>query len=113
MKLLLDENLRFRLVAKLEHVFPGTRHVDDSGLRAQDDLAIWSHARREGLALVSKDGDFRQLALLRGEPPKVVVQAIGNSGSDAVLNLLTAHQTRLEAFDADPQESVLVLRLPR
>jgi len=107
MKLLLDENLSHRLVALLQDAYPGTQHVAHVGLQGATDAVIW------GFALVSKDDDFRQLSLLRGAPPKVVVLAIGNGGNAQALALLTDNRARVAAFEADAQESVLVLRAPR
>lgn len=109
-RLLLDENLSWRLVEKLRPVFPGTVHVDDLGLRGATDGLLWEFARRDGLMLVSKDDDFRQLGLLRGAPPKIVVLAVGNRGNAAVLELLTRRAALIAAFDADPGESLLILR---
>ena len=69
MKLLLDENLSFRLAAQLEPAFPGSVHVDPVGLHAQADSAIWSFARDNSFIIVSKDDDFRQLSFLYDPPP--------------------------------------------
>lgn len=110
MKLLLDENLSRRLVPGLQDAFAGTRHVEDVGLRGEADATLWAFAARESYMLVSKDDDFRQLSLLRGAPPKVLVLAVGNGGNAAVLDVLTRNRSRIEAFDADAQESLLVLR---
>ena len=113
MKLLLDENLSRRLVPMREAAFPGTQHVDDVGLHSTPDVAIWEFAARESYALVSKDDDFRQLSLLRGAPPKVLVLAVGNGGDAAVLSLLQDNRIRIETFDADEQESLMLLRASR
>ena len=110
MKLLLDENLSRRLVPALQTAFAGTQHVADLGLQGQLDTTIWTFAQREGFALVSKDDDFRQRSLLLGAPPKVVVVAIGNSGNATVLGVLLGNLARIQAFDADALESLLVLR---
>jgi predicted nuclease of predicted toxin-antitoxin system len=48
-------------------------------MRGATDQAIWSFARDHGFTLVSKDDDFRSLALVRGAPPKVAWQQIGNT----------------------------------
>lgn len=109
-KLLLDENLSWRLAEKLQPVFPGTRHVEELGLRGASDIVLWDVAERDGFMLVSKDDDFRQLGLLRGAPPKVLVLAIGNAGNAVVLDVLKSHAARIAAFDADPGESLLILR---
>lgn len=110
MKLLLDENLSRRLVPTLQDAFAGTRHLEDVGLLGEPDAAVWAFAGREGYTLVSKDDDFRQLSLLHGAPPKVVVLAIGNGGNAAVLDVLMNNRIRIETFDANALESLLVLR---
>ncbi len=81
MSLLLDANLSPKLADRLHPIFPGIQHVDLSGFRGQTDHAIWDFARNRGLAIVSKDNDFRQLAFLHGPPPKVIWLAVGNAGT--------------------------------
>ena len=57
MKLLLDENLSYRLVAQLASTFPASAHVDSVGLHAEADSVVWNFARDNGFAIVSKDDD--------------------------------------------------------
>jgi len=47
------------------------------GLLGAADLAIWQHARENGLVLVSKDEDFHRLSILFGPPPKVIWVRLG------------------------------------
>ena len=61
------------------------------------------------MAIVSKDSDFQQRALLKGHPPKVVWVRLGNCTTAAVADLLRAKQTDLLAFEADATASFLVL----
>ena len=70
MKLLFDQNLSPRLARSLAGVYPDSAHVMDVGLSDADDRAIWMFAREHGFAIVSKDGDFRQLSFLDGPPRK-------------------------------------------
>lgn len=62
MRLLFDQNLSHRLVARLAAEFPGSAHVRDVGLTAVPDPDVWAHAAANGLLLVSKDIDFQQRA---------------------------------------------------
>ena len=112
MKLLLDENLSYRLVAQLASAFPGSAHVDSVGLHAQADSAIWNFARDNGFAIVSKDDDFRQLSFLHGAPPKVIWLAVGSATTDTILRILNDKRRTIEAFESDPVESLLILELP-
>ena len=81
MKLLLDENL-----------VPGSYPVCKRRLPAE---GIWKTS-----------GD----KALRGAPPKVLVLAVSNGGNVAVLSALVNNRARIEAFDVDAQESLLVFR---
>ena len=109
LKLLFDQNLAPRLVARLVDLFPDFEHVRDAGLAVADDKAVWEHAKAGGLAIVSKDADFRQLSFLHGSPPKVVWPRVGNRSTSHIEAILRAHAADLEAFDADPVASMLVL----
>ena len=111
MKLLFDENLSPRLVQRLEPAYPGSAHVDLVGLHGKADAEIWEFAGRETYTIVSKDNDFRQLSALYGPPPKVVWLSVGNVGTAAIADLLERHRGDVEAFNAAPEESLLVLDL--
>jgi predicted nuclease of predicted toxin-antitoxin system len=111
LKLLIDENLSPRLVEILSRAHPGSRHVDQLGLRARPDHEIWDRAARDGFVLVSKDNDFRQLSFLHGAPPKVVWLSVGEAGTRAIADLLLRSGERLRSFESDTDESLLVLTL--
>ena len=111
MKLLIDENLSYRLVARLEEAFPGTASVNQVGLRSQPDTAIWDYAVEQGFAIVSKDEDLRQLSFFRGHPPKVVWLAVGNAGTDRIADLLLRNKNRIATFLDQAEESLLALNM--
>jgi predicted nuclease of predicted toxin-antitoxin system len=111
-KLLFDENLSPRLATALADLFPDSQHVRDAGLRGATDHAVWDYAKEYGFAIVSKDNDFRQLAFVKGAPPKVVWVAVGNAGTDRILRLLRSSLPALQAFDGEIEETLLILYLP-
>ncbi len=111
MKLLLDENLSHRLVARLECTFPATASVNQVGLQSQPDIAIWAYAAEYGFAIVSKDEDLRQLSLSLGHPPKVVWLDVGNAGTDRVADLLLRSENRIATFFGQAEESLLTLNM--
>ena len=108
MKLLLDQNLSRHLVAALSLAYPGTQHVVELGLTTATDTEIWTLAQTEGYAILSKDADFVQLALLRQAPPKVIYLRVGNCATEQIEGLLHKHQVASQAFLAS-SESVLIL----
>ena len=84
--------------------------MESINMRGATDEAIWSFARDHGFTLVSKDDDFRSLALVRGAPPKVVWLQIGNAPTSKVADLLRANFLALEAFSNEPAEALISLR---
>lgn len=109
MKLLFDQNLSYKLSARLADLFPGSAHVRDFGMQTGDDLAVWSFAMTNGFTIVSKDDDFHQRSFIYGAPPKVIGVGLGNCSTDQVESLLRWRVNEIHAFDADPQASFLLL----
>jgi predicted nuclease of predicted toxin-antitoxin system len=100
-KLLLDQNLSFRLLEKLEPVYPGSTQVKYIGLDQADDLTIWRFAKENGFTIVTKDSDFHELSLIYGNPPKVIWLKCGNKPRWYVLGLLLKHRNEIHAFEAE------------
>ena len=109
MKLLFDQNLSHRLVDDLATEFPASAHVRDVGLASALDAEVWDYAAAEGFAIVSKDADFQQRALLYGHPPKVVWLRVGNASTSVIAALLRTRAEDVRACGADRSASVLAL----
>jgi len=108
-KLLLDQNLSRMLVRRLSNEYPESVHVAEVDLDTAADRDIWEYAGEQGYAIVSKDSDFRQLALLFGPPPHVVWLRVGNVSTGVIEALLRRNVARLQGFAASDEESLLVL----
>jgi len=109
MKLLIDENLSDRIALIVADLFPGSIHVKQAGLIRSDDLVIWNYAKFNEFVIVSKDGDFHQLSLVHGFPPKVIYLDIGNSPTRQVVSLLRSHEGNIKNFFASRSESILII----
>jgi predicted nuclease of predicted toxin-antitoxin system len=109
MKLLLDQNISFRLVAKLDPMFPGSKHIKDFDLTGDNDQEIWDLAAKQDFAIVSKDSDFQSRSLLYGHPPKVIQLRVGNCSTTHIFDVLTKKQDAIKQFLEDSTESLLVL----
>jgi predicted nuclease of predicted toxin-antitoxin system len=108
-KLLFDENLSPRLVAELSAEFPGSAHVHDVGLGAAADSAVWDFARDNGFVIVSKDGDFADLSVLYGAPPKIIWIRRGNCSTAAIAALLRLHATGLDTMMSGTVDRLYVI----
>lgn len=109
MRFLIDENLSPRLAVALSDLFPDSTHVETLQLRGCDDTRVWAAARDGGYMVLTKDDDFNARSVLYGAPPKVVHLRIGNADTAAVVALLLARRTDVEAFARDEVTSLLVL----
>jgi predicted nuclease of predicted toxin-antitoxin system len=110
-KLLFDANLSPTLVVHLQAEYPDSAHVRDVGLRAGSDAQIWEYAKAHGLAIVSKDTDFRERSFVEGFPPKVIWLDAGNAGTEHIAALIQKERARVEAFGKAAETSLLILSL--
>jgi len=107
MKLLFDEQLSPRLVHLLSDVFPESAHVHDLGLGSAKDAVVFEHARTHGFCIVTKDGDFADLAITRESPPRILWLRTGNCPTSDTAALLRTHASAVRAF-ADDQDTVIL-----
>jgi len=106
-KLLLDQNISYRLVKKLESVFPGIQQVSNVGLTNKTDRSIWDFARKEGFIIVTFDSDFYDLSLTEGHPPKIIWIKSGNLTTDYLADILSRKATQIQQFAEDKELSCL------
>lgn len=109
MKLLLDQNLSFRIIQIISRVFPSVSSLKEQGLHNASDKKIWDFARSENLIIVSKDSDFHQLSFLHGAPPKVIWVRRANCSTLAIAQLLIDNADEIKKFAEDAQAAFLIL----
>lgn len=107
MKLLFDQNLSFKLCQQLADLFPDSAQVRQLGLAEADDRVIWDYARDNQFTLVSHDGDFADLAVMKGQPPKVIWLRCGNQPTSVIEALLRRSAERIGEFHTDPDAQCL------
>ena len=110
MKLLLDENISDRVVPRVADLFPESAHIKSVGLKEADDQFVWNWAKEHGFAIVSKDTDFHQKAILLGPPPKLIWLRVGNCETDLVITLLRSRYEIIRQFMESKTDSLLVLQ---
>jgi predicted nuclease of predicted toxin-antitoxin system len=109
MKLLLDQNLSYRLITSLKDIFPEVTHVTELSLEKASDEDIWKYAKENNFVIVTKDSDFNDLAVLKGSLPKIIWIQKGNCSTDDIIKLLTESYQSLVEFVDDKQNSVLMI----
>lgn len=107
MKLLLDQNISFRVAKELEFVFPGMQQVRKLGLENRPDREIWEYARHEEFVLVTFDSDFYDLSLAYGHPPKIIWLKTGNMTTRMLVKLLLEKADQMRSFVQEDELSCL------
>ncbi len=108
---LLDQNVSYRLREGLLEFFSEVVHVEHLQLATSPDIEVWRLARERQWVILTKDGDFADLALLYGYPPKVIRPKIGNTPWRTPLRVLERNADSLRAFLGDSDSSLLLLTL--
>lgn len=89
MKLLIDANISWRIVSRLQSDFPGSIHVEDTSLPAPaKDIQIWKFAKDNNYIIITNDDDFLELLTFKGFPPKIVLLRTGNQSTNYITSLL-------------------------
>ena len=108
MRLLLDQNLSWRLVRLLESKFPDVVHVSTVGLSQATDLQIWLYAMLHEFIIVSKDSDFQNLIPGRNSFPKFIWITIASARTSTIAQTLLEHFDQICSF-AESEDVGLVI----
>jgi len=95
-KLLLDQNLPHKLLARLADLYPGSNHVRNIGLKTASDAELWNYAQQEGYALGIMEEDFHVRSVLNGQPPKILWIRSGNCSTELVETFLRKNFKEIE-----------------
>ena len=108
MKVLLDNNISYRLVKKLLDIAPECLHVNQTGLvNPAKDKEIWQWAKQNHYSIITFDDDFEQLEILNGFPPKVILLRFGNTPTPILEDILRKNWVFIEAFLQDDNNGLL------
>jgi predicted nuclease of predicted toxin-antitoxin system len=98
MKFLVDAQLPRRLARQLSAAGHDAIHTLDLPARnLTDDDSIRELAERDGRVVVTKDSDFVDSHILRGQPPKLLLVTTGNITNDELESLFAAHLSAIVA----------------
>lgn len=88
MKLLFDQNISFRILSKIEDIYPEAQQVRELGLEDSTDKQIWQYANQNNYTIVTFDADFFDMSNLYGHPPKIIWLRTGNRKTSDLERLL-------------------------
>lgn len=101
MKLLLDENISYKLVNRLQEFFRGIKHISDFKLNSIEDKVIFQFAKENDFAIVTFDEDYFTLSILNNFPPKIIWLRTGNLSTIELEEILKTKRPVIEKFLED------------
>jgi len=99
MKLLLDENLSWRMIKMLVPISKEIIRVSDLKItQPAEDISIWNYAKKNGFTIISKDDDFEKIVLLKKAPPKLIYLKTYNLDTKKLVDLLLENKGKIIEF---------------
>lgn len=108
-KLLLDENISYRLAKNLKDIYD-ISHIKSHGLSEKNDKEIWDFAKTNNYTIVTNDSDFNDFSIVWGLPPKIIWLQTGNKSTKSIGNLLTERKTEISRFINETKNGILILK---
>lgn len=107
MKLLVDENISYRVIDSIISYFPNSVHVSNIIKGKITDLEIWDYAKINDYVIVTYDQDFYEWQQLKGFPPYVVWLRFGNAPTNYIAKKLTLHKQQIIELATEKQIGIL------
>lgn len=111
MNILLDQNISFRVIRLLLNDFENVKQVKELGLVDASDFEIWHYAFENNYTIITFDGDFIDLANLKGSPPKIIWLRFGNSTNLKIANKLLSNAHTIKEFISNSNPEMAFLEI--
>ena len=109
MKVLIDQNISFRLIERVQHALPiDFIHVKSVNLADASDISIYVYAKNENFdAIMTMDNDFINIQSMLGTPPKLIWLRVGNCSTAALSLIINQKTTEIHAFLEEVDNDIL------
>ena len=108
-KILLDQNLSFKIKKEIKDIFSEVKHVSDTKLSDTEDLTIWNYAKINDYSVITFDSDFIDISTLYGFPPKIIWLRTGNSTTFKIVQIIRNNQFLITEFLSNHENGCLEL----
>ena len=110
MKLLLDNNISFRILPALKLIFSEVKHVVELDMDESSDSEIAEYAVNNSYIIVTKDQDFTDIAVRTNSSDiKVILIRRGNCSTSQIEQILSGSKEIIEAFSIENHSKILKL----
>ena len=89
------------MLQQLNEHYPDSSQVALLKMDKSEDIKIWEYAKKYNFVIVTKDSDFQELSILKGEPPKVIWLKCGNKPKQYIADLLINNRDKIAELIID------------
>lgn len=107
MKLLLDQNISYKLIKKLDKYFDEVAQVGRLGMAQTDDGMIWQYARTNNYVIVTYDPYFQERNVVAGHSLKVIWLKCQNTSTKNIIQLIINYVDDIKEFYNNPELTCL------
>ena len=106
-KILVDQNISFRVVRILDDLYPGMTHIKDLGLVDAGDNEIYEFAAENGFDILTFDGDFCDMNVTKGFKIKIIHLRLQNQTTKNIVKFLRDKHDDIKNFLSGNENSCL------
>jgi len=107
MKILLDENVSWRIIKLIENYFDEVKHISTISSNRLSDKDIWDFAKNNNFTILTYDSDFRNFVSYYNYPPKVVWLRTGNISKSKLAELIKNNIDSIIEFGTNDDFGIL------
>ncbi|NJO00592.1 MAG: DUF5615 family PIN-like protein [Bacteroidia bacterium] len=107
MKLLLDQNISYRIIKLLHEFYPEMSQIGRLGMAQTDDAMVWQYARTHNYILVTFDAYFHERNLISGYPIKIIWLQCQDTSTNNVVRILKDNYAAIKSFYEDENHTCL------
>lgn len=109
MKILLDENVSWRIIKFIENCFDEVKHISSISTNRLSDKDIWDYAKINSFTILTYDADFRNFVSYYNYPPKVVWLSTCNISKAKLAELIKNNIDSINEFGNNDDFGILEL----
>lgn len=109
MKILLDQNISYKAIKKLQSQYEEVVQIGRLGMAQTDDAMVWQYARINNYVLVTIDPYFQERNILANHPTKIIWLKCENTSTKHVIKLLRDNHEKIMRFYESKEHSCLEL----
>jgi predicted nuclease of predicted toxin-antitoxin system len=107
MKLLLDQNISYKLIKPLLQLYEDVVQISRLGMGQTSDSMVWQYALTHEYTIVTYDAYFPERNALTGYPIKVLWLKCEDTSTENILRLLSENYDAILQFHEDNKKNCL------